>query len=172
MGGDKKFPFSTHWKSCFNPRPRMGGDFCKLSGQIRNRYVSIHAPVWGATCFCLIRHKGRILFQSTPPYGGRPTPYCERCWFYKFQSTPPYGGRHINIDQFNLTSLFQSTPPYGGRPITKLLLSNGGGIVSIHAPVWGATDVLVRNCHWICYCFNPRPRMGGDCLLLSLCLKY
>ena len=56
--------------------------------------------------------------------------------------------------------LFQSTPPYGGRPAHDRIGSQGA-LVSIHAPVWGATWPTTT---WrtSSISFNPRPRMGGD----------
>ncbi|RZB30651.1 MAG: hypothetical protein SRB1_02931 [Desulfobacteraceae bacterium Eth-SRB1] len=49
MGGDD-------WKGeeykaivSFNPRPRMGGDWSIFDKRIKGKYVSIHAPAWGAT---------------------------------------------------------------------------------------------------------------------------
>ena len=38
---------------CFNPRTRVGCDNLQCS-QFHNLYVSIHAPVWGATNFLVI----------------------------------------------------------------------------------------------------------------------
>ncbi len=60
--------------NCFNPRPRMGGDF-SLVRQLAQRF-------W---------------FQSTPPHGGRPA--ARAGWSAKglFQSTPPHGGRLLLI---------------------------------------------------------------------------
>ena len=131
-----RWPKSPGW-SCFNPRPRRGGDLHpdKLDEPFH----------W---------------FQSTPPQGGRPksqsiTP--DQC---EFQSTPPQGGRlyrhtYWSADKcfnprprrggdlplllrFLPLLLFQSTPPQGGRPSysAKTMPVNRG--------------------------FNPRPRRGGD----------
>ena len=120
----------------FNPRPRMGGDFwlhCRLDMIL----VSIHAPVWGATCrhrCCRNKHGVSIhapVWGATHPrrnsvflpmvsihapvWGATLT--LGKCFWvkHKFQSTPPYGGR-LNLVDHSLTALgFQSTPPYGGR---------------------------------------------------------
>ena len=121
--------------------------------------VSIHTPAWGATNSTLRMTSGRrcfnphprvggdgdsaeetlagLLFQSTPPRGGRPvlefaddqplhvsihTP----AWgatiaslvfqtVYMFQSTPPRGGRQSALQMLQRVTLFQSTPPRGGR---------------------------------------------------------
>ena len=60
--------------------------------------------------------------------------------------------------------LFQSTPPRRGRPLRNDACASEGG-VSIHAPAKGATWCSVYQC---CFhlCFNPRPREGGDGLLI------
>ena len=55
--------------SCFNPRPRMGGDIYEAC-QPCLIPVSIHAPAWGATC-AEQSHVVSMQFQSTPPHGGR-----------------------------------------------------------------------------------------------------
>ncbi len=36
-------------RTCFNPRPRMGGDSVIPQWEIDAMLVSIHAPAWGAT---------------------------------------------------------------------------------------------------------------------------
>ena len=48
MGGDVSVGKGTTIPQCFNPRPRMGGDFNQASICILLS-VSIHAPAWGAT---------------------------------------------------------------------------------------------------------------------------
>ncbi len=79
--------------------------------------------------------------------------------FLMFQSTPPHGGRHDRWGKEYWLKEFQSTPPHGGR-----LLASRARIffwVSIHAPAWGATCLAVIRI--VNGGFNPRPRMGGDC---------
>ena len=77
-------------------------------------------------------------FQSTLPYGERRALAVLFECLDEFQSTLPYGERHK--PQMTMWQLieFQSTLPYGERrrEIAKKL---GVKIVSIHAPVWGAT---------------------------------
>ena len=79
----------------------------------------------------------------------------------KFQSTPPRGGRRQPaLDILTGIKKFQSTPPRGGRPGTDP--TTGAAIyVSIHAPARGATAVLC-GLLFLLFCFNPRPRAGGD----------
>ena len=54
--------------------------------------------------------------------------------------------------------MFQSTHPCGVRHLVKG--STGFATVSIHAPVWGATQV--GGFLWRKQCFNPRTRVGCD----------
>src|SRR6266851_9372568 len=99
-------------------------------------------------------------FQSTPPCGGRPIRRISYLKATMFQSTPPCGGRPLSGWRSPASSRFQSTPPCGGRLSTLAEMADTI-FVSIHAPVWGATqNPLSGLVH--CLCFNPRPRVGGD----------
>ena len=165
---------------CFNPRPRAGGD-----------------------AVCKIYRRGSA-FQSTPPCGGRPKANTPRIILRRFQSTPPCGGRPRTLSPFFEEVEFQSTPPCGGRQggplggtgrqrfnprpraggdVQDLLDVIPLDLVSIHAPVRGATGMPVKfidrsgvsihapvrgatlalyrrfSRRWS---FNPRPRAGGD----------
>ena len=69
------------------------------------------------------------------------------------------GGDSQKLEHNAIVKAFQSTPPYGGRQMWAFAVPSFP--VSIHAPVWGATQY-----HWRFIrirSFNPRPRMGGDC---------
>ena len=144
---------------CFNPRPRAGGDYIPHPLHLDIR-VSIHAPVRGATFLF------RCLFQT--PTGFNPRPRAggdaDDTHIYAgglvFQSTPPCGGRHKILSDNPLITLFQSTPPCGGRQGFTSILPPGKN-VSIHAPVRGATNRLCMGATTL-FCFNPRPRAGGD----------
>ena len=58
--------------------------------------VSIHAPARGATVVCPDCGP-EVLFQSTPPRGGRLMDMYRVDIDKQFQSTPPRGGRHMTI---------------------------------------------------------------------------
>ena len=77
-----------------------------------------------------------------------------------FQSTLPYGERPSCAGKTLSITVFQSTLPYGERRTrSRQLLWRG--MVSIHAPVWGATTS--RPALWLgIKSFNPRSRMGSD----------
>ena len=161
---------------CFNPRTRVGCDATlsriyylfgfqsthpcgvrqQLKGITDRIIVSIHAPVWGATCKgynvssqtcfnprtrvgCDLKRLNVVLTEEVsihaPVWGATPaiSKHCKHC---QFQSTHPCGVRLSK----NWTPL----------PM----------VVSIHAPVWGATDnsrFLRRRLR-----FNPRTRVGCD----------
>ena len=105
--------------------------------------VSIHAPVWGAnySSRCLIKYFG---FNPRTRVG------CEQYFIICVIDT-----------------VFQSTHPCGVR------IRNQGQIlpvlVSIHAPVWGATICMVFVHMGLC--FNPRTRVGCEPLAV-LCMQF
>ena len=124
----------------FNPRPRAGGDFPNLC-RFFTFGVSIHAPVRGATD-PRSNKRFHCMFQSTPPCGGRHRSKAIGIALHEFQSTPPCGGRHEALRNVEPALEFQSTPPCGGRPINRAP-TMGIIIVSIHAPVRGATGYTI-----------------------------
>ena len=100
-----------------------------------------------------------LKFQSTPPYGGRRPLKAGVGVGAGFNPRPRMGGDHTFQLLTKRTTSFNPRPRMGGdkdygnerSPI----------VVSIHAPVWGATSVVAPSVGDTC--FNPRPRMGGDC---------
>ena len=121
----------------FNPRTRMGCD-CTATPQSTSFAVSIHAPAWGATSDNSERVKRVSLFQSTHPHGVRPL----RPFLILF------------------SVLFQSTHPHGVRQ--EWCRDQAYHIqVSIHAPAWGATALMLKR-SVSSISFNPRTRMGCD----------
>ena len=140
----------------FNPRTRMGCDnLCCAFGQ--SRFVSIHAPAWGATFAIRLRFP-LWLFQSTHPHGVRPH-IPKQCADFsdvsihapawgatytiiiniRFLSTHPHGVRLFIMSKNSLFTLFQSTHPHGVRRCFATPQS-ASLAVSIHAPAWGATQ--------------------------------
>ena len=61
----------------FNPRPRAGGDVGMPSVHASLMYVSIHAPARGATSDRTVERQLTMMFQSTPPRGGRLSDTCQ-----------------------------------------------------------------------------------------------
>ncbi len=122
---------------CFNPRTRTGCDSAYPTAPVPIP-VSIHAPVRGAT-FAVPRNKFAFCVSIHAPVRGatrlvhlQPP----NCWF---QSTHPYGVRLSSAHQGLEKLKFQSTHPYGVRPAYAIYI-RFLDIVSIHAPVRGATQ--------------------------------
>ena len=122
----------------FNPRARVGRDHREHPDIRPGRYVSIHAPAWGATVIVRPPPLRHLQFQSTRPRGARQGAGCDQQRSARFQSTRPRGARPYVLDlggwlrqRFNprarvgrdaLSGLpisaslpFQSTRPRGAR---------------------------------------------------------
>ena len=78
-------------------------------------------------------------FQSTRPYGARRDTSLTVPFRLRFQSTRPYGARPLFLLNRRQAGMFQSTRPYGARQ-GVLVVDDDLFLVSIHAPVWGATS--------------------------------
>ena len=83
-----------------------------------------------------------VMFQSTPPHGGRLHPPPDKVpeWWVSIHA--PARGATSNSENSCSRARFQSTPPHGGRRDLDLRLAG-----------------ISR--------FNPRPRTGGDSCSLS-----
>ena len=122
----------------FNPRTRVGCDGSVPSAVCNTSEFQSTHPRGVRRCAVFVRTSFRP-FQSTHPRGVRP----------HVARTPPAGmpcfnpRTRVGCDQTgthwpqNLI-LFQSTHPRGVRPLPGLAV-HGAGVVSIHAPAWGAT---------------------------------
>ena len=98
--------------------------------------VSIHAPVWGATCPALLNHLCDGVSIHAPVWGAT-FDYRFARYFIQFQSTHPCGVRPFGSSPVLRIVVFQSTHPCGVRRGLVLMIMIWR--VSIHAPVWGAT---------------------------------
>ena len=171
--------------TCFNPRPREGGD-PRARIQMPPLVLFQSTPPRRGRQFEELVAGGRFKFQSTPPRRGRPRLRHDFGSFKRFQSTPPRRGRPAANIMDKPARQFQSTPPRRGRPMLVIWClsfstfqstpprrgrprwSNSRSItnrVSIHAPAKGATRPGCSRCAKRTS-FNPRPREGGDCLIL------
>ena len=83
----------------------------------------------------------------------------------KFQSTHPCGVRHCNRCGVTGIGVSIHAPVWGAT--NRLVKKTLGTNVSIHAPVWGATVVKKRTGQDE-HCFNPRTRVGCD-FTLPIC---
>ena len=163
---------------CFNPRARVGRDATPIEtlalimfqstrpcGARRHtptaegrRIVSIHAPVWGATSTELNEHLIEA-FQSTRPCGARLRLSRFRLARCRFNPRARVGRDLLPLTTLPRKGVFQSTRPCGARrSAVRFSVSRA---VSIHAPVWGATQYSRSNIPTL-RCFNPRARVGRD----------
>ncbi len=142
---------------CFNPRPRMGGDPF-VSSSTSCRPVSIHAPAWGAT-----DHQGRHMVHRgvsihAPAWGATASRDRQSPRSRVSIHAPAWGATTL-ADNSVHTMVFQSTPPHGGRP------PQSQPPLPVHSfnprPRMGGDLLVLISMTWL-ICFNPRPRMGGD----------
>ena len=103
-------------------------------------YVSIHAPVWGATIF-----RDQFPVFMTLCFNPRTRVGCDKCIDIPFPDVDvsihaPVWGATLANRAGDWVFMFQSTHPCGVRQDpTHLKLDQM--FVSIHAPVWGATTM-------------------------------
>ena len=182
MGCDRCFQWDWYLLSYFNPRTRMGCDAFIVKTSYLNDNFNPRTRMGCDEAFS--RPDFVVQFQSTHPYGVRPN---SSSWLNsagKFQSTHPYGVRRNLIVRVKNLARFQSTHPYGVRLVSWIGLFHNTtfqsthpyGVrrclmsanryhlfISIHAPVWGATNSPVTSASSLSD-FNPRTRMGCDVL--------
>ena len=146
----------------FNPRTPVGCDWPK-DASVCSLSISIHAPQWGATGDGSRRPRSGLISIHAPQWGATTAPGVPRPATADFNPRTPVGcdARLFPVDVY--CNLFQSTHPSGVRPIpvgyrpvdksfqsthpsgVRLLYCNayGAGLrISIHAPQWGATNVV------------------------------
>src|SRR4051794_20050710 len=91
---------------------------------------------------------GMLLFQSTRPYGARPYGESLIATLSQFQSTRPYGARRVLAAEAGIDLCFNPRARMG-RDDCVFHVLRIFVVVSIHAPVWGATPattIAVRDC--------------------------
>ncbi len=104
------------------------------------KYVSIHAPAWGATASNR-EEKGDKMFQSTLPRGerleeGKPGRPAARVSIH----APAWGATTGGIALRNNDNVSIHAPAWGATSKFKILKRQTK--VSIHAPAWGATFTI------------------------------
>ena len=136
-GGDRELLVILFWRICFNPRPRAGGDQ-------RCPYITLDSvgfnprPRAGGDAISDLSRSWKAAFQSTPPCGGRPSlSVASAVLMLVSIHAPVRGATNQSLKWIYHLLMFQSTPPCGGRPIVLVVAA-------------------------IDWCFNPRPRAGGD----------
>ena len=102
----------------------------------KHKYVSIHAPVWGATP-SIVNPSISLKFQSTHPCGVRHGVLSMLFEYFNVSIHAPVWGATMLFRLLCVMLKFQSTHPCGVRRAGCHYMPNSW--VSIHAPVWGAT---------------------------------
>ncbi len=103
-------------------------------------------------------------FQSTLPRGERPEGNSSSYLHHGFQSTLPRGERRKLQTIFLFYPYFNPRSPVGSD--LPELLPEIPAKISIHAPPWGATNILqIYSDRWDY--FNPRSPVGSDLFLLD-----
>ena len=124
----------------FNPRTHVGCD-SKKNTVLISSYISIHAPMWGATWISWVSAKTGINFNPRTHVG------CDYISTKNVPTHPNFNPRtHVgcdppSVDTTNNKFLFQSTHPCGVRLLVRDTV-NLVLLISIHAPMWGATKVV------------------------------
>ena len=121
----------------------MGCDLFLLA-QVQHLLISIHAPAWGATYCDLLSGLQKRYFNPRTRMG---------CDVFADQ-----------IGQFIPISIH--APAWGATCPSVLITSRCK--ISIHAPAWGATGLRFLS-HDRLFYFNPRTRMGCDCIFNFVC---
>ncbi len=103
--------------------------------------VSIHAPVWGATIYVPVRRLKLKSFNPRARVGRDLTRLFVKSRRIAFQSTRPCGARQAKISQAHYNTRFNPRARVG-RDILIMMLTGCRISVSIHAPVWGATEEI------------------------------
>ena len=159
----------------------MGSDF-HFDHDYLCQLVSIHAPAWGATDFQMAEVIGVTVSIHAPAWGATAGAFMAQCNTELFQSTLPHGERRGKNQIFAMATRFNPRSRMGSDVNGKEGLDEF--LVSIHAPAWGATGTMPENVttDWFqstlphgerqmirkikteTVSFNPRSRMGSDCL--------
>ena len=131
---------TTHHRTRFNPRSRMGSDLLVLT-MVPDEFCFNPRSRMGSDNLLLVKLIIVLCFNPRSRMGSDFEVQRDLKMQIQFQPTLPHGERqgiHYHKDRCHS--------------------------VSTHAPAWGATFLssLFLLC---CLCFNPRSRMGSDCRL-------
>ncbi len=133
---------------------------CQCGGVIRAKWVSIHAPAWGATGHDRQAHRARHGFNSRTRVGCDLVTSAGAVTAAGFQFTHPRGVRRSRHPiHAHVTSVSIHAPAWGATAV--IAAARRESRVSIHAPAWGATpgDVVSVT---TATGFNSRTRVGCD----------
>ncbi len=149
-------------QSSFDPRPRTGGD--TRGNRIPSPGpVSIRAPARGATSVTHLTDAERSVSIRAPARGATPRPTRPGRRSARFDPRPRTGGDFNVTVPPRSTVTFRSAPPHGGRPVCGSVTKRSLQFRS--APPHGGRRQGADSAS-IPKCFDPRPRTGGDILVL------
>ena len=135
VGRDPIFMLISCYETRFNSRARVGRDKERRKRN-QQKGVSIHAPVWGATCVGTAFNLRHASFNSRARVGRDDGFTSVSAHRLVSIHAPVWGATHISPSRI-IISLFQFTRPCGARLFVHTAFHFV--LVSIHAPVWGAT---------------------------------
>ena len=138
-GATQLFSNKTQKLCCFNPRPRMGGDWPSTSFALAEACFNPR-PRMGGDTLKIFQVTPTPMFQSTPPHGGRRSTWLIMPFLMCFNPRPRMGGDFPARWLYDLRQVSIHAPAWGATaPTSPCALV---AIVSIHAPAWGATGYL------------------------------
>ena len=119
--------------------------------------VSIHAPAWGATGLSCFHQPQSHVSIHAPAWGATQSSRFIFASIKGFNPRPRMGGDGVRINLKLDLLCFNPRPRMGGDidPADHAALQT----VSIHAPAWGATYILIK--FFICLWFQSTPPHGG-----------
>ena len=156
MGGDCLLQRPGLVSLSFNPRPRVGGDVVRPVDSLQQD-VSIHAPVWGATFLSVRIWSISACFNPRPRVGGDATLFGSPVAHTCFNPRPRVGGDVLGAGGDAAIGGFNPRPRVGGDVGNRQHALDV--VVSIHAPVWGATVFPLGNIN--IKKFQSTPPCGG-----------
>ena len=124
----------------FNPRTHVG---CDLIIVFLHKLlkISIHAPMWGAT-LVLTLLSNPLVFQSTHPCGVRQVNFVSQ-WQQRHFNPRTHVGCDNGLHRWRFSQSYFNPRTHVGcdhAPLKK----DGGISISIHAPMWGATALILH----------------------------
>jgi hypothetical protein len=127
----------------FNPRSRMGSDIAEYAKMHGRKAISIHAPAWGATRAILMRAAIYISIHA-PAWGAtRGKKHQIHDTIRDFNPRSRMGSDTTFPQRMSLPGNFNPRSRMGSDQSTAKCTDKTQHI-SIHAPAWGATLLIMR----------------------------
>ena len=142
---------------CFNPRARMGRD--PWPTRLFSASYGFNPRARMGRDLTICSDINSAVFQSTRPYGARPTAIQISPLVITVSIHAPVWGATVLSERISISDQFQSTRPYGARlapPITEPLQWEFQSTRPYGARLTTGTT------HPVSSSFNPRARMGRD----------